>query len=89
MYIEKYQITNVILNDYILKYSAAVALIYITKYQSKTFQKFKIHSVAKIDFCGMRNDHNHQAKGLWRILIRLWHISVTHMAQSRNFSWVQ
>ena len=31
-FIEKDQITNVIPNEYILEYSAAVALMYITKY---------------------------------------------------------
>ena len=34
----------------------------------------KMQSKTNIYFFGMRNDHNRQAKGLWRILI-LWHIS--------------
>ena len=38
----KDKITNVIANDYILKYSATGAVIYITKYYSKIFNKFKI-----------------------------------------------
>ena len=37
-----------------LKYSAAVASMYITKYYSKTFHKFKIHSIAYINIVGMR-----------------------------------
>ena len=40
-----------------LEYSAAVALMYITKYYSKTFHYFKINSIANIDFLvwGMAN----------------------------------
>ena len=34
-----------------------------------------MQSKANIYSFGMRNDHNRQAKGLWRILIHLWHIS--------------
>ena len=52
------EITNVILYDYILEYSAAVALMFVTKYLSKTFCKFKIHTIANINFFGMRYDHN-------------------------------
>ena len=37
---------------------------------------FKIHSIANINFLGMRNDRNSQAKGLWRILILQWHMSL-------------
>ena len=42
--------TNVIHNEYMLEYSAAVALTYITKYYSKTFHKFKIYYFAYINF---------------------------------------
>ena len=34
-----------------------------------------MQSKTNIYFCGMKNDHNRQAKGLWRILIFLWHLS--------------
>ena len=44
------KITNIIPNDYIFKYSAAVAPMYITKYLSKTFHKSNIHSKAVINF---------------------------------------
>ena len=36
--------------DYTLKHRAAVALMYITKYKSKTFCKFKTHSKANMYF---------------------------------------
>ena len=51
----------VIQNDYTLKYSAAVALMYMTKCSSKTFRKFEMQFKANIYFFGMRNDHNRQA----------------------------
>ena len=41
-------------NEYILEYSSAVAQMYITKYLSKTFHKFKIHFIANINFFSMR-----------------------------------
>ena len=34
-----------------------------------------MQSKATIYFFGMRNDHNLQAKDLWRILILLWQMS--------------
>ena len=45
--------------------------MYLTQYESKTLSKFKMQSKANISFFGMWNDHNRQAKGLWRILIQL------------------
>ena len=71
------QISKVIPNEYILEYSSAVALLYIKKYWSKTFHKFKIHSIANINFFSMMDDHSRQAKGLWRTLIPLWYISIS------------
>ena len=44
--------------NYTLKYSAADALMYLTKYYSKTFLKFKMQSKANTYFFGMTNDHN-------------------------------
>ena len=34
-----------------------------------------MQSKANIYFFGIRNDHDRQAKGLWRILILLWHLA--------------
>ena len=46
--------------------------MYITKY----FHKFKMQAKGNINFFGTRNAHNREAKGLWQILILLWHISL-------------
>ena len=70
--------------------------LYITKYYSKTFHKFQnTLYIANINCFGMRNDHYRQAKGLWWILILLWHMSIygdreclKQHVKTRNFSGV-
>ena len=42
--------------------------MYLTKYWSKTFRKFKMQYKANVYIFDTRNDHNRQAKGLCRIL---------------------
>ena len=48
--------------------------VYVRTTNPKPFHKFKIHSIANINFFSIRNDQNRQAKGLWRNFILLWHI---------------
>ena len=45
----------------------------------------KMQSKANINFFGMRNDHNSQAKGFWRILILLWHPSLQANSAKKTF----